>query len=902
MHNRITQVFIVLFLLTGACSKIARNNWYHAVPADTPALVLAKPGTSMSALLQYEYMNLFDEMSSASITLFSGLDHTFLNQTEAKAILLYPNRSNDWQPVFIGSSPDGLLQQTASLYKRSFTENQYRFEGVTIYRLFYDNRIFFGAQLSDWILISESSYGIEESIRSYLGLNPYLDITGFTGNEGEIIINTPNMDRLIGQLSAVRYKPAIDDFLQGTGAGILQSSTISSSSQGRHDNIRINGSIPINDSDRSNLVEAISNDNIPISLDRIIPSDAAFFSIFNAPASGKMPSGFSPETRLDSLLSRDPGLFASMAATIANEFAFVAFHTAGFISETENVYLRRMSNSAEFFRLVNRLAEEGYVNRNGNAFYIRSKMLAVLLGSPFCHYDEFYLLDAGQTAVLSPRLGLAQRLRGDVNRRRVMYFDETFSGVKRSLPERVSALAYVNSNSFMNYIAPMLALNNYLGSVLSRFDIAAVSLQVSDTGDALDFDLRTYQLERSEVPYQDLWVYPLEQSDLTGKPLPADITGNNRSEVLFATTNSDVIALATDGSIIFQARTGTDTPIGSPIVYDWYANNQNAVILAAGNKIYAWNNRGVLLPNFPFTLPEEITAPVEIADITRSGLPEIVVTTADRKVHILNGRGQNISGWPQTVNAIVQNKPVTASVDGRWGIWISSENTIHAWEVNGNPRTNYPFFAGSSLNGSPVFTNNTLLTGTADGKVLALGSHSLLSDTLATVRTYLTSESPKTDMVTEMQTGLNTTPDFSVQYIQVANSPVTVADVYQNIRIRDETEEFNTGAVFTVQSSNGSVFIYNLRGHLRLVKSTGQSATDSDLPFLTDVNADGWHELFAVAGFGRLYGWNLNTDERLENLPSAGMSFPVIHDLTGDGSKNLIAQTRDGLRCWRINP
>lgn len=901
MHNRLTQVIIVLFLITGACSKIARNDWYYAVPADTPALILAKPGTNLSVLLQNEYMNLFDEMSSASITLFSSMDQNFLNQTEAKAVLLYPNRSNDWQPVFIGMAPDDLLEKTASLYRRPFTENQYFFEGVTIYRLFFDNRIFFGAQLHNWTVVSESSYGIEESIRSYLGLKNHLAISDITGNGGEIIMNTPYMDRLISHLSAVRYKPAIEDFLQGTGAGFLQSSTVTSSSQAGRNNIRINGTIPVSDSSRSNLVDAISTENITITLDRHIPSDAAFFAIFNAPPSGRMRPGFSPETRLDSLFSRDPGLFASMAATIDNEFAFATFHTAGFISETENVYLRRLANSAEFFRLVNRLADDGHIIRNNNAFYIRSKMLAVLLGSPFCHYEEFYLLDAGQAAVISPRMGLAQRLRGDFNRRRVMYFDETFSGIRRSLPERVSGLVYLNSSSFMSYIAPMLAQNNYLGSLTSRFDIATLSLQVSETGQDLAFDLRTYQLERSEEPYQDLWVYPLEQSDLTGKPFLADLSGNNRDEVLFATNNNDVLALATDGSIVFQARTGADVPVGSPIVYDWYANNQNAVVMAAGNKIYAWNNRGVLLPNFPFTLSEEITAPVEIADITRSGLPEIIVTTADRKVHILNGRGQNITGWPQTVNAIVQTKPVTANVDGRWGIWTTSENTIHAWEVNGNPRINYPFFAGSSLNGSPVFVNNTLLTGTADGKVLAMGTQPLFSDTLATVKSYFSTERPDSGLVTDIQAGLNITPDFSVQFIQVANSPVTVAAVNQNIRTTDESGELRTESVFTVQSTNGSVFLYNLGGHLRQVKSTGQSASNTDMPFLTDINSDGGHELFTVAGFGRLYGWDLNTDERLENLPSAGMKYPVIHDLSGDGSKNLIAQTRDGLRCWKIN-
>jgi len=30
------------------------------------------------------------------------------------------------------------------------------------------------------------------------------------------------------------------------------------------------------------------------------------------------------------------------------------------------------------------------------------------------------------------------------------------------------------------------------------------------------------------------------------------------------------------------------------------------------------------------------------------------------------------------------------------------------------------------------------------------------------------------------------------------------------------------------------------------------------------------------------------------------MKYPIITDLNGDGQKELIAQTREGLRCWTI--
>ena len=55
--------------------------------------------------------------------------------------------------------------------------------------------------------------------------------------------------------------------------------------------------------------------------------------------------------------------------------------------------------------------------------------------------------------------------------------------------------------------------------------------------------------------------------------------------------------------------------------------------------------------NFPIELSEPLSAPVRIADVTRNGLPEIIAATRDRMIHVLDQRGNNITGWPQSVNS-----------------------------------------------------------------------------------------------------------------------------------------------------------------------------------------------------------------------------------------------------------
>src|SRR5690606_25521213 len=110
------------------------------------------------------------------------------------------------------------------------------------------------------------------------------------------------------------------------------------------------------------------------------------------------------------------------------------------------------------------------------------------------------------------------------------------------------------------------------------------------------------------------------------------------------------------------------------------------------NKIFAWNSNGDLLPKFPIEVSANISSPILVEDVLRNGVPEIVVATEDRKVHVIDGRGENIKGWPQNTNATVKSKPVFNLFENQWSVWAFSENALHSWLRNGNPRPEFPQF------------------------------------------------------------------------------------------------------------------------------------------------------------------------------------------------------------------
>jgi hypothetical protein len=173
----------------------------------------------------------------------------------------------------------------------------------------------------------------------------------------------------------------------------------------------------------------------------------------------------------------------------------------------------------------------------------------------------------------------------------------------------------------------------------------------------------------------------------------ADVTGSGRNEVVFSTDSGMVYALASDGTAIVQMQTNDDTPSVQPVFYDWYGNNQNVIMQAAGDKVYAWNQNGEPLPNFPVVLNEEITTPLTVMDINGNGVAEMILATADRNVHILNARGQAISGWPQSTNSVVRSRPLIESIGNQQSLFVFAENALHGWNINGQQGKTFRYFS-----------------------------------------------------------------------------------------------------------------------------------------------------------------------------------------------------------------
>jgi hypothetical protein len=859
------------------CSPDDAGHWSSFVPAETPFVIVPLQNTGLSDALTAEYIPLFDDLTPSAVQLLASLATDTQNDPTVNAILLYPETSNNWQPLWITTPDEPILNALSERYQQPFNQNSYQFGDYTIEKLTLSDRTIFALQLDSYLLFSESSLALEAVLRTLNGQNIAADLNSVQIQPGRFILNMESVERWVQQVAQVSYRPYLMELFSGAGPLSLTFT----SSEPESDlawNWQMAGQMEL-DSTRSTLLRAVSFDTDEVTLDRYISINTSGFSVMRLEPRMVPIAGLEATNETDRHIRDNPEIWRLIASQLESELAFATFAESGASSSSEYMFYRKTSGNASIRSALNQLEEEGLAVRDGNTYQVNSRWLSILFGSELNAMSDFYVTLYRDVAALSVRKGLSQSVIPDAERRRVVFYDDEYIEIRESLPDNLSFLLYLNTPRFIRYIQPWLNPQHNLNTLMSGLDRFVVNAERAPGDRVLNVSITSFEQQDSDQPYRENWIFPLQGSELTGVPVLANITAGERDEVVFSTLDGQVHALAADGTSVLEVSTGADTPIGSPVVYDWYGNNQSVIMQAAGNRIYAWNPNGNLLPNFPISLPENITTPLTIMDVTRNGVAEIIVGTSDRRIHILNSRGAPLEGWPQSTNTVVTDPPLITELNGVRSLFVFAENTLHAWDINSARRDGFPVFLPTQMSGNPAKYGNTLMGSGLDGNLYSIGLEPFFSDSLAS---------------------FHSTDSLLVQSIQITNSSLNSTPQIYNLLLRDDQEGFIREDLILVQAANGSLFLYNREGILRFTTSMGQPASSVTPPMITDLDMNDRMDLVAVADFGRMYAWDVLSGERLLDLPTTGMNYILIDDITDNGQLELIAQTRDGVRSWTI--
>lgn len=877
-------VFIALFF--ASCRGPNPGHWSEGVPFNTPAVVLTHGDADIESVVFSDYSILIDQLSSGDKQYLERmLQQVPANTLKSEAIMIFPHNADEWTPVWVFSSDKKIVREASLVFSRPFTESSYSFNGVTVYKMYMpDEIILYGIQAGRTIYISESSFAVEEIIRTLKGTIQSLDVHPRELTGGNLIINTPHFDRFLSVETAVRYRPNLIGSLRGSGPSVLKLHR--NTATGANDyQLELKGTLQVQRaSANAPAVNAVATRNHLNILDRYISQDAAFAAFMHSEIVALAP--YEGAIGLDAYLQARPAVMSAFISTLSNNFAIGAFASSGFMATGEFAYLRIIERNQALVSLLDEWVENGMARREGAHYFLQSKHVSGIISGGLSQFENYYLTIIGDAVLITQRSGIIQKISGDRSRRRTLYFSEYYLNIRRSFPEQLAGFVYSQSEELSKFVQGMLNVTQSTDLLFDQYDVLAMGLSFDDSNsNTLSWTTRSYQIERSQQPFEDRWLVALDDTELTGVPVLADIGGSNRDEILVATTGGMVLALAADGTQVFRVSTGADTPIGSPIVYDWYSNNQRTVIIGAGNKIYGWSNGGIPLPGFPIVLEENISAPINIVDLTRNGIPEIIVATSDRKLHVLDQRGNNINGWPQSVNATIRNKPVVEVINGVRSVYAYAENVIFAWEMNGVGRIGYPVFNRSPLKGEMFRHENHLIAGSADGTILAIGQGTLFSVDYAPI----------------ISPGSSTSGDLVVQGIRLSDGGIVVRPGVSSFMISTPEAESVSENLFFAMADNGSIFGINLQGRLRFTQSLGQPSMPNHPPVVADLNRNGRAEIMGLAGFGRLYAWTIQSGERFFAIPTSAMNYYVIADINANGRMEIVAGTRDGLRSWTIN-
>ncbi len=894
---RSVLLFVSLLFVLTSCNRSGDGHWSTAIPDTAVMAFIFDEGMSPERILEGEAAAFLRETALPQLETIEQIPANVSETVFVHALVVNPAASNALAPVWLLQTPVSA-SAFAAYFSRPFTQNSYRFNGNRIYRLYLQSgQVWFLTQIGNALAVSPNSRALEESLKSFTGVAAQMSFgeDGIPAQNSKVFMNYRSADQFIMQLGLPIFRPIIEDSFTGLEPAAV---SVEQLGEGRQ-SMELTSRIPLS-TPRAALTQLLSMPPVALRMDRYIPRDAAVFGMFQAERLGRAgeTAAEQDETDLDRFLQERQQVVSAISSTLGTQAAFAGFYTLGFSPLEESAWLRLVSDRSTLRTQLDRLVEDGLGTRSGNFYAFRSRTLAQILGGELTPYENFTIGILGDVVVLAPRTGLIQRISTDINRRRVLFFDDDYLSRRRAHPERLSAFFYADNSSFRSFIEPYTDPGSVALAYLGFFDILGVS--VRQNRDVLEVQTRLDQIERQSLPFVDRWFFPVSRGELTGPPAVGNLQQNSRNDIVFATSANRVIALAADGTEIFTASTNEDRPIGSPVLFDWYANNQTAVLIAAGNKIYGWNNRGQLLPNFPFELDEEITSPLLVKDISRSGLPEAIVATRDRRLHVLGGRGTNISGWPQTVNTAITHKAVFTDFDGRLSLIAQAGNAVFAWNTDGSSRTGFPVFADAPLYGAPVVHQNRLYTGGQNGRLYAISKdESFLPEVSASAEdSDLPGDALYRIRAVEVSSG-----DVSVSTIQNLRVPVFVQDDEEEANEnnnRDSSQPQTELTRLIAVQSGSSVFLYDLEGRLRFTRSIGRPVDTNSPIIIDDLNRDGRPEILVTAQFGRMFAWTIENGNAYQGLPATSVRLPITTRLGSDGLTNIIAGTSNGVSSWAI--
>jgi len=176
--------------------------------------------------------------------------------------------------------------------------------------------------------------------------------------------------------------------------------------------------------------------------------------------------------------------------------------------------------------------------------------------------------------------------------------------------------------------------------------------------------------------------------------LPSDgidyVSGNEKYLVLGIFDNDTVKSVTIENNqvklngIVISGNLGITSINSTPVAADLNKDGYQDIIFSADNKIYAINRNGVLIDNFPYSIPgvSIMESGCAVADLNRDGKYEVIFGTGDGRIYAYSADGKVLEGFPLSTGSRILSTPAIINSDGSFGVIVySSDGYLYGFKT-----------------------------------------------------------------------------------------------------------------------------------------------------------------------------------------------------------------------------
>lgn len=139
---------------------------------------------------------------------------------------------------------------------------------------------------------------------------------------------------------------------------------------------------------------------------------------------------------------------------------------------------------------------------------------------------------------------------------------------------------------------------------------------------------------------------------------------------LITTLDNKLILNGTQLNLNYNIQNIQQSPIFVPVS----KNSDQSIVLVADNKVYALNDKGVMLDNFPVQLTSNVTSGISVADLNSDNIYDLIFVTEEGNLLAYGMDGKIVDGFPVLVGENTTSTPAIGNFNDSIGIVVMGDD------------------------------------------------------------------------------------------------------------------------------------------------------------------------------------------------------------------------------------